>query len=96
MKHYTDEFKRQIVGLINSGRNPLEIAKLYNVARSTVHKWTKPLNTNGSFNANLTPEEIEIKELKKKFAYAEMENDILKQATLIGVSNLRIVLLKRS
>ncbi|WIF95228.1 helix-turn-helix domain-containing protein [Caminicella sporogenes] len=37
-KRYTEEFKKQIVGLIESGKSPTEIVKEYNVARSTVNK----------------------------------------------------------
>lgn len=38
-KRYKEEFKKQIVGLINNGKNLAEIVKEYNIARSTVHKW---------------------------------------------------------
>ncbi len=38
-KRYKEEFKKQIVELINNGKSPMDIVKEYNIARSTVHKW---------------------------------------------------------
>ena len=35
-KRYNEEFKKQIVELINSGKNINEVVKEYNIARSTV------------------------------------------------------------
>lgn len=34
-KRYNEEFKKQIVELINSGKNINEVVKEYNIARST-------------------------------------------------------------
>ncbi len=84
-KRYTKEFKLQIVELINNGKPPSEVVKDYKIARSSIHKWVEDYNSSGSFKAkdNISSKDQEIKQLKKKLAYAEMENDILKQAALI-------------
>lgn len=37
-KRYKEEFKKQIVELINSSKNPAEIVKEYNIDRTTVKK----------------------------------------------------------
>lgn len=37
-KRYNEEFKKQIVELINSGKNINEVVKEYNIARSTVKR----------------------------------------------------------
>jgi len=82
---YTDEFKKQIVNLVNSGKSIGEVANEYKVAKSTVHKWTRDFNNTNSFKAkdNLTDTEKELIEAKKELKQLRMENDILKQAALI-------------
>lgn len=84
-KRYNEEFKKQIVELVKSGKSPSEIVKEYNVARSTVNKWVKDYITSGSFKAkdNRTEEENELIKLRKENQRLKMENDILKQAALI-------------
>ena len=84
-KRYNEEFKKQIVELINSGKNINEVVKEYNIARSTVNKWVKDYSSSGSFKAkdNRSDEENELIKLKKENQRLKMENDILKQAALI-------------
>lgn len=84
-KRYTDEFKQQIVKLANNGKSVKEIAKEYNIARSTVNKWISDYNNTKSFKAkdNRSDEENELIKLRKQIKLLEMENDILKQAALI-------------
>jgi len=82
---YSDEFKIQIVNLVNSGKSLSEVSREYNISKSTVHKWTNDYNNSKSFKAkdNLTDVEKELIELRKRNKQLEMENDILKQAALI-------------
>jgi transposase len=84
-RNYTEEFKRQIVSLVKSGKSPSSIAKEYGVAKSSVTKWVRDFNNSGSFKAkdNRTPEENELIALRKRVKELEMEADILKQAALI-------------
>ena len=84
-KRYTDDFKKQIVSLINSGKSIGEVAKEYDISKSTVHKWTNNYNNSSSFKAkdNLSETEKELIEAKKELKQLRMENDILKQAALI-------------
>lgn len=84
-KRYTEEFKKQIVELINNGKTPAEIVKEYNISRSTVNKWTHDYTTSGSFKAkdNRSKEENELINLRKENQRLKMENNILKQAALI-------------
>ncbi|UZQ30505.1 transposase [Spiroplasma endosymbiont of Stenodema calcarata] len=83
--HYTDEFKQQIVGLYKMGQTPEQLANDYQIGKSTVWKWAHQFSNSDSFKAkdNRTPEENELIQLRKKVKQLEMENDILKQATLI-------------
>ena len=84
-QRYSDDFKKQIVRLYQSGKQTSVIAKEYEIALPTIYKWIKESTTTGSFktNDNLTDEQRELKESRKRIAELEMENDILKQAALI-------------
>ncbi len=84
-KRYTDEFKKQIVELIKSGKRPKDVVEEYQISRATVNKWVKDFDNSGSFKAkdNRTAEENELIELRKQNAELKMEVDILKQAALI-------------
>ncbi len=84
-KRYTDEFKKQIVELIKSGKRPKDVVEEYQISRATVNKWVNDFDNSGSFKAkdNRTAEENELIELRKQNAELKMEVDILKQAALI-------------
>ncbi len=85
MKRYTDEFKINIVKLVNSGKPAKEVVAEFEIARSSLEKWKKEYNTSQSFKSkdNRTESEIELQNLKKQVKQLKMENDILKQAALI-------------
>ena len=82
---YTDEFKEQIVSLVNTGKSISEVATEYNISKSTVHKWTHNYNNSSSFKAkdNLSDAQKELIKARKEIQHLKMENDILKQAALI-------------
>jgi transposase len=82
---FTDEFKSQIVQLYLNGKSKTDIRKDYDLYPSTLDTWIKQHQEFGSFNAkdNLTNEQKELIELRKRNKQLEMENDILKQAALI-------------
>lgn len=82
---FTEEFKRQIVLLYQNGKRKCDIINEYDIAPSLLDKWIKQAKTTGSFKEkdNLTPEQLELIELRKRNKQLEMENDILKQAALI-------------
>ena len=84
-KHYTKEFKKQIVDLFNSGKSIPIIEREYGIPCSTVRGWVKLYNKNGSFLLadNLDEDAKNIKALQKELKRLQMENDILKHAALI-------------
>lgn len=84
-KNYTEGFKKQIVALKMNGKSTSELAKEYDIAKSSILKWVKDYNNTGSFKAkdNRTEEENELIRLRKENKELLMENDILKQAALI-------------
>ena len=85
VKNYSEDFKKQIVALRESGKTVSSIVKEYGIAKSTVTKWTTDYARSGSFKAkdNRTEEENELIRLRKENKQLLMENDILKQAALI-------------
>jgi transposase len=84
-KYYTEEFKRQIVELIRSGRGTNAISREYKVTPQSIREWVRQLGGSGEFGAeaNRSEEEKELRELKRENRQLKMENDILKQAALI-------------
>lgn len=84
-RHFTDEFKGQIVDLYNAGKPKREIMDEYDLGKSTVERWIKSINATGSPRAadNRTPEQNRILELERENRRLRMEVDVLKQAALI-------------
>ena len=84
-RYYAEEFKRQIVGLISSGKTVSEIEREYKVTKPTIREWLKRYAKSGEFGteANRSEEEKELRELRKENRQLNMEVDILKQAALI-------------
>ncbi|CAD0000426.1 Transposase [compost metagenome] len=88
MKRVFDEsFKKMAVELSYLKGSVLEAAKELGMDASRLSKWRMDPRYNGGtvlpVNNKLTPEEQEIRELKKKLRDAEMENAILKKAVAI-------------
>jgi transposase len=84
-KQYTEDFKRQIAQLRESGKTISEITREYGLGKSTVSTWHHQYLKSGSFTAqgNRSTEEKELRELRKENKQLRMEVDILKQAALI-------------
>ena len=68
-----------------------EAAKAMGVGKSTVSKWVNQLkqerNGQPPSASPMTPEQIEIRELKKQIQRIELEKDILKKATALLMSD---------
>ena len=82
---YTEEFKKQLVQLLNNGKPRSEILREYELTASSFDKLVKRINATGSSHDkdNRTPEERELLRLRKENLQLRMENDVLKQAALI-------------
>ena len=83
---YTDEFKRQIVTLYETGGHTHDqLCREYELTPSTLTRWLRQSRNSGSFKEkdNRSPEENELIALRKQNKQLLMENDILKQAALI-------------
>lgn len=84
-RNYTDEFKKQMVELYNSGKPRAELIREYELTPSALSSWINKYNSTGSFKIedNRSDEEKELIKLRKEIQRLRMENDILKQAALI-------------
>ena len=84
-RSFTEEFKRQIVELHNSGKSKSAIMREYEISYSTLTRWISRVNKTGSTKEidNLSEIEKELKKLRQENEYLKMENDVLKQAALI-------------
>ncbi|MGK0469410.1 MAG: transposase, partial [Clostridium sp.] len=43
-KNYTEEFKKQIIALKQNGKSTADIAREYQLAKSTIIKWSNDYN----------------------------------------------------
>lgn len=69
-RHFTDEFKRQIVELVNAGKPKADVMRECDLSKSTVSRWVKSINAMGSPHAadNRTPEQNRVIELSARTA----------------------------
>jgi transposase len=82
---FTEEFKKQMVQLYQSGKSRQDLIKEYDLSPSALDKWVMQNKQSGSFKEkdNRSPKENELLQLRKEIQQLKMENDILKQAALI-------------
>lgn len=78
-KSYTEEFKKMSIELsYNSDKTIIQICKDLNISGSLLYKWRKEMSGEAKLE-----DSKEVKELKKKLANLEVENQILKKALAI-------------
>lgn len=84
-RHFTYDFKRQIVDLYNAGKPKREAMDEYDLGKSAVERRAKSINATGSPRAadNRTPEQSRILEPKREGRRLRMEVDALKRAAPI-------------
>jgi transposase len=85
---FTREFKVEAVELAQSSKKPLaQIARDLGIADSTLHHWRKLFSEQGEQafpgSGHQTPQEEEIRHLKRENDLLRQERDILKKA--IGI-----------
>ncbi|EMH7336837.1 transposase [Serratia marcescens] len=91
-KHFTAEFKLEAAKLVvEHGYNYVKAAEAVNVSHSAITRWVNKLRLErqGKTPAGLalTPEQRELRDAKKKIQRLEMENEILKKATALLMSD---------
>lgn len=93
-KQYDKEFKVMICELLLSGQSAKTVSEEYGLDANLIRRWKrqyvgKKESFTGSGKPSLSPEEKEIRELKRQLKEAEMERDILKKAVAIFSVNGR-------
>ena len=89
---YTAEFKLEAAQLVvDQNYSIREAAESIGVSKSAMDKWVKQLKKErlgDTVEASpLTPDKIKIRELEKKIKRIEMENEIIKKATALLISD---------
>jgi len=86
-RHYTPEFKQQIVDLYNAGGTSYpQLEREYGINRSTLSSWVKQLSPiKVSEDESVTLKEY--RALQKEIQRLKIENEILKKATAIFAKN---------
>ena len=87
-RRYTDDFKKMIIEIYNSGKPVLEIYSEYGITSATLYKWIKNPPSNEPkkpiIKIDKEPKAVdkdkEVLKLQKKIALIEEENEILKKA----------------
>ena len=82
-RNFSAEFKRESAQLVvDQNYTVADAAKAMDVGLSTMTRWVKQLRDERQGKtpkaSPMTPEQIEIRELRKKLQCIEMENEILK------------------
>jgi len=81
-KTYDEEYKKNIVKLIEAGKPVSDIAREYGLNRSIIYSWNKKFGTIVTSNGEVTNND-EIDKLKKELRSIKEENEILKKAMAI-------------
>ncbi|GIU43759.1 transposase [Shewanella algidipiscicola] len=89
---FSAEFKLESAQLmLDQNYSIVEASQAMNVGKSTMDKWVRQLREDRQGKqpkaSPISPEQIEIRELKKKLARLQEHNEILKKATALLMSD---------
>jgi transposase len=82
-KKYDNDFKRMLVELFTNGQSAKSLGEEYDVDGSLIRRWKREyLAKNGDLSKKkeLSPDQLELKQLKKDLRDVTIERDILKKA----------------
>ena len=77
-KRYDEEFKRTLVDLYHNGKTQASLIKEYGISQTALTKWIKQYSTVETDNGEILTAK-QVKELQKRMAQLEEENQILKK-----------------
>jgi transposase len=82
---YPEQFRREAVGLLRSGRSIPDVAGSLGVSQQTLRTWSRQEQADrGERHDTLTSaEREELRELRKRVKRLEQERDILRRATAL-------------
>ena len=81
-KKYDEEYKRNIVKLVENGKSVSDIMREYGLTRSTIYTWKNKYGTIVKDDGTITCND-DIEKLKKENRNLREENEILKKAMAI-------------
>ena len=84
-KTYDQQFKIDAVNLVvNGGRTVEDAARELGISANSLHRWKKMLRTKGTEafpgKGKLSPQEEELRRLRRELAQAKEDSEILKKA----------------
>lgn len=84
-RQFTEEFRRRIVALADSGKPRAEAMREHDLGKPTLDRWIRRVHACGPTAAadSRTPERNRLIELERESARLGMEVDALRQAALI-------------
>ena len=85
-KSYENDFKVLIVELVKSGRSAKEVGDEYGLNANMIRRWVREYEVKSvdfTKKRELSPEEKELKALRKQLDDVTLERDILKKAVSI-------------
>ena len=88
LKQYSREFKREAVRLLEtSGRSAVQLERELGIGKGNLSRWKRKLAEDGQEafpgHGRLTPEQDELRRLKRENEILRQERDILKKAIAI-------------
>ncbi|SFD30037.1 Transposase [Pragia fontium] len=91
-RNFSPEFRLEAAQLVlDQHYTVTAAATAMNVGKSTMDKWVRQLKEERAGKSPkaspMTPEQLRIRELEKRLQRIEMENDILKKATALLMSD---------
>ena len=81
-QHYDEDFKRTLVELYHNGKTQASLIKEYAESQTTLSRWVKQYSTVETDDGEVLTAK-QVKELQKRMAQLEEENQILKKAIAI-------------
>lgn len=81
-KKYDEEYKKNIVKLIESGKSVSDVEREYGISRKNIYNWKYKYGTIITKNGDITNNN-DLDKLKKENRLLKEENEILKKAVAI-------------
>ena len=87
---YTEEYKKETAEYaIASGKSVNQVAKELGLCQTTLNKWVVKRQKESDGGTSRPSDTSEVRELKKRVAELEMENEFLKKASAFFAKNQR-------
>lgn len=81
-QRYDEDFKRTLVELYHNGKTQASLIKEYGISQAALSRWIKQYSTVETDDGDVLTAK-QVKELQKRMAQLEEENQILKKAIAI-------------